>query len=80
VNEKNTCTSRSTLPAIDFPILLFSLRDSSRMLSISVRSLQTLIATKQILVRRIGRRVLIHRKELESFARRDHVTFQKGGE
>lgn len=50
------------------------------MLSISVRSLQTLIATKQILVRRIGRRVLIHRKELESFARRDHVTFQKGGE
>jgi hypothetical protein len=29
-------------------------------------------------VRRIGRRVLIHRKDLEAFARRDHVSL--GGE
>jgi excisionase family DNA binding protein len=57
-----------------FFILLFSQKDSARSLGISLRSLQNLIAAKQIPVRRIGRRVLIHRKDLEAFARRDHMS------
>jgi excisionase family DNA binding protein len=66
--------------AAAFLVLLFSLKDSARILSISPRTLQTLIATKQIPVRRIGRRVLIHRKDLEAFARRDHLGTLRGGE
>jgi excisionase family DNA binding protein len=53
--------------------LLFSQREAAGILGISVRTLQNLIGSKQIPVRRIGRRVLIHRKDLEMFARRDHA-------
>jgi excisionase family DNA binding protein len=54
------------------PKLLFSEKESAHVLSVSLRTVQNLIATKQLKVRRIGRRVLIHRKDLEAFARRDH--------
>ena len=53
------------------PILL-SKRDSARSLGISLRTLDTLIATKLIPVRCIRRRVLISRRTLEDSARRDH--------
>jgi|KBSMisStaDraftv2_1062788.scaffolds.fasta_scaffold18835_5 excisionase family DNA binding protein len=53
--------------------LLFSQKDAARILGVSLRTLQNLIASKQLPVRRIGRRVLVHRKDLESFARRDHI-------
>jgi excisionase family DNA binding protein len=80
--DHNTHPSRfpESAPTTGLLILLFSLKESAKILSISPRSLQTLIATKQIPVRRIGRRVLIHRKDLEAFARRDHITIPKGGE
>jgi excisionase family DNA binding protein len=39
------------------------------MLSLSARTIDNLISTKQISVRRIGRRVLIHHSTLEKFAR-----------
>jgi excisionase family DNA binding protein len=60
--------------------LLFSLREVSSILGLSLRTIQNLISSKKLPVRRIGRRVLVHRKNLESFARRDHVASDKGGE
>jgi hypothetical protein len=44
--------------------LLFSQKDAARILGVSLRTLQNLIASKQLPVRR---------KDLESFARRDHI-------
>lgn len=49
------------------PILL-SKREAARSLSISVRTLDGLIGSNEIPVRRIGRRVLIARRYLEQFA------------
>jgi excisionase family DNA binding protein len=50
--------------------ILLNRRDSARLLGISLRLLDTLISTKELAVRRIRRRVLIHRYELERFARK----------
>lgn len=52
--------------------ILVSKRDAARLLSISLRTLDYLIFNQEISVRRIGRRVLIPRRVLEEFARRDH--------
>ncbi len=52
--------------------ILISKREAARILSISLRSLDYLLASKEICARRIGRRVLIPRRALEEFARRDH--------
>ena len=60
--------------------LLFSQKQSAWILGVSLRTPQNLIASNQIPVRRIGRRVLIHRKALEAFARRDHPQIERGGE
>lgn len=65
--------STSITPVAQEPLrLLFSQRESCRILGISLRTLQNLIASKQISVRRIGRRVLVARRDLEAFARCDH--------
>jgi len=48
--------------------LLLSKHEAARMLGVSVRSLEHLIARKEIQTRRIGRRVLIGRSAVESFA------------
>jgi excisionase family DNA binding protein len=50
--------------------ILLNRRESARFLGISLRLLDTLISTKELAVRRIRRRVLIHRAELERFARK----------
>ncbi len=52
--------------------ILVSKREAAKALSISPRTLDYLIASKEISVRRIGRRCLIPRRALEEFARRDH--------
>jgi len=52
--------------------LLVSKRDAARLLSVSLRTVENLIARKQLFARRIGRRVLISRTTLEAFARRGH--------
>ena len=52
--------------------ILISKREAAKTLSISLRSLDYLLASKEICARRIGRRVLIPRRALEEFARRDH--------
>lgn len=54
--------------------LLLSKLDAAKILGISIRSLENLIAQGTISVRRIGRRVLITRSELESFAQNNDST------
>jgi excisionase family DNA binding protein len=49
--------------------LLLSKQEAARLLGLSIRSLEHLISRKEILVRRIGRRVLIARAAVESFAK-----------
>jgi len=53
--------------------LLLSKRDSAAALGISLRTLEMLIAVRELKSVRVGRRRLIPRRELEKFARRDHV-------
>jgi excisionase family DNA binding protein len=48
--------------------LLFSKREAAQRLSISIRTLENLLATKELEARRIGRRVLIPATVLERFA------------
>ena len=54
--------------------LLVSRREAATLLSVSVRTLDTLIANKEIVVRRVGRRVLIPRRALSDFIKLDHNT------
>ena len=46
--------------------------EAAGMLSISCRALDYLVANKQLLIRRIGTRVLIPVAELRKFSRSDH--------
>jgi excisionase family DNA binding protein len=52
--------------------LLLSREEAAEALSISVRSLDYLIAEKKLPTRRIGSRVLIPAADLRRFARCDH--------
>ena len=54
--------------------IFFSKKSAAEMLSISVRTLENLIAAKQLRAKRIGSRVVISSQVLEEFARRDHAT------
>lgn len=48
--------------------ILLSKRQAAHALSISLRTLDKLIASEQIPVRKIGRRVLVSRSAIERFA------------
>ena len=52
--------------------LLVGRVEAAGMLSISCRALDYLVANKQLLIRRIGTRVLIPVSELRKFSRSDH--------
>ena len=52
--------------------LLYSRRDAAFALSISVRSLDYLIANQKLPVRKIGKKVLVPAGSLTSFAAMDH--------
>jgi len=52
--------------------LLVGRTEAAGMLSISCRALDYLVANKQLLIRRIGTRVLIPVSELRRFSRSDH--------
>lgn len=54
--------------------LAFSKSAAARMLGVSPRTVDRLIALKHLPVRRLGRRVLIPRNSLQSFLRVDHPT------
>ncbi len=53
--------------------VLYTKREAAQLLSISLRSLDYLIFSRQLPTRRVGRRVLVHRDSIEQFARRDHA-------
>jgi hypothetical protein len=61
--------------ADDRPVskLLYSRKDAAFALSVSVRSLDYLIANKQLNFRRLGKKVMIHATELARFSRADHL-------
>ena len=52
--------------------ILLSKREAAQLLSISMRSLEYLLAAKQLASRRVGRRVLVPYSALAAFANRDH--------
>jgi hypothetical protein len=54
------------------PRLLYDRKEAARQLSISVRSLDYLIAAKTFQTRRIGKKVLIPHSELVRFASANH--------
>jgi excisionase family DNA binding protein len=54
--------------------LLYPVEQAARVLGISARLLWSFIASNVLKARRVGSRVLIHRRELEKFALRDHAT------
>lgn len=54
--------------------LLYSKADAAEMLSLSLRTIDHLIANKELAVRRAGKRVLVSYQSLLQFVRRDHAT------
>jgi|NGEPerStandDraft_6_1074524.scaffolds.fasta_scaffold56629_2 excisionase family DNA binding protein len=54
--------------------LMYRKSEAAEMLSVSVRTLENLIAGKQLIVRRVGKRVLIPYQSLVQFCRGDHST------
>jgi excisionase family DNA binding protein len=52
--------------------LLVSRQEAAQILSIGLRSLDYLVANKQLAFRRIGSRILIAMSDLQRFARADH--------
>ena len=58
--------------------VLVSKREAARLLSLSIRTIEALITRKELVARRVGRRVLVPRTSLESFAKRDHSTRPNG--
>jgi excisionase family DNA binding protein len=56
------------------PKLLLTRSEAAATLSISVRTLDALLARGELPTRRLGRRRLIARTDLERFIKRDHAT------
>jgi hypothetical protein len=54
------------------PRLLYDRKGAARQLSISIRSLDYLIANKKLVTRRLGKKVLVPYGALVQFARADH--------
>jgi excisionase family DNA binding protein len=68
---------REGMPVPKEPVigqLLYSIEQAARVLGISTRLLWAFVQRGQVRTRRIGARVLVHRRELEKFALRDHET------
>jgi excisionase family DNA binding protein len=55
-------------------VLAMSKVEAAQMLGVSVRTVDRLIALKELPVRRLGRRVLIPRTSLQTLLRADHPT------
>jgi excisionase family DNA binding protein len=65
---------RGTVARMDMvPKLLISKKEAAQALSISVRSLEYLIARKELATRRVGKRVLVPLAVLHKFAQYDHT-------
>jgi excisionase family DNA binding protein len=55
-------------------LIALNKQEAALMLRVSLRTIDRLIALKELQVRRLGRRVLIPRTVLESFMHKDHPT------
>ena len=62
------------MPATSEPKILLTRHEAAAVLSISVRTLDTLLSRRELATRRVGRRRLIPRAELERFAKHNHAT------
>jgi excisionase family DNA binding protein len=69
----SACES-ARMDTTEIPKFLVSKREAAIALGISVRTIDNLLACKELLARKVGRRTLIPVTELERFARRDHQT------
>jgi excisionase family DNA binding protein len=56
------------------PKLAYSKAESASLLSVSLRTIDNLIARKELTVRRVGRRVIIPATSITAFLRLDHST------
>jgi excisionase family DNA binding protein len=54
--------------------MVLSKSEAAQLLGVSLRTIDRLIALRQLQVRRFGRRVLIQRSVLQDLRRRDHPT------
>lgn len=66
-------TQPGVIEHISEPIAL-SKQEAAQMLGVSLRTVDRLIALKELQVRRLGRRVLIPRTSLVNLIRGDHPT------
>jgi len=66
------CSTEHTAPTV--VKLAYSKIEAAKLISVSVRTIDNLIAMKEITVRRIGRRVLVPHTSITAFLRRDHDT------
>ena len=55
-------------------LLALSKQEAAQMLGVSLRTIDRLIALKELQVRRLGRRVLIPRSALDGLMHKDHPT------
>ena len=72
----------STATVMQFPAsrMLYDRKEAARQLSISIRSLDYLIAGKQLDTRRIGKKVLITHASLVRFSQGNHYTITSRSE
>ena len=61
----------------EVPKLLYSRKDAAFALSISIRSLDYLVAAKQLPFRKVGKKILIPHASLVKFSRADHATLSQ---
>lgn len=69
ITDVAVAPSTSTLPK-----LLFTRAEAAEMLSLSLRTIDTLVMNKELKAVRVGRAVRIPLDELQRFLRRDHST------
>ena len=72
IPEGNLVTIDSTKKASSGSRLLYDRKEAARQLSISIRSLDYLIAAKTFQIIRIGKKVMIPHSELVRFASTNH--------
>lgn len=58
--------------------ILYAVPQAARVLGVSARTIWGFIAAGELRVRRLGTRVLIHRRDLEKFALHDHAAKEEG--
>jgi len=55
------------------PKLMYSKAEAAKMLSLSLRTIDYLIAAGELIARRVGKRVLLPHNSLMIFTRKDHI-------